>query len=81
MIGKIQSRLEQSHIRSEENCSLRELVSFRLESEAALAVFPRTRQELAETWRICREYGVRCVLLGNGSNLFLPAGALRAWSL
>ncbi len=70
MIGKIQSRLEQSHIRSEENCSLRELVSFRLESEAALAVFPRTRQELAETWRICQEYGVRCVLLGNGSNLF-----------
>ncbi len=70
MIGKIQSRLEQSHIRSEENCSLRELVSFRLESEAALAVFPHTRQELAETWRICREYGVRCVLLGNGSNLF-----------
>ena len=54
---------------------LADYTSFRIGGEAGLAVFPRDVGELVETLRRLHSEGVRCVVLGNGTNvLFDDAG-------
>ncbi len=62
--------LKDMGIEVKENFSLKDHISFKLDSIAALAVFPKNEKQLCNAVKIMRENGIRFVILGNGSNLF-----------
>ena len=57
-------------IEVKENFSLKNHISFKIDSIVAIAVFPENESQLCNAVRIMRERDVRFVILGNGSNLF-----------
>ena len=67
MISEI---LKDMGVEVRENFSLKNHISFKIDSIAAIAVFPENESQLCNAVRIKREQGVRFVILGNGSNLF-----------
>ena len=58
----------------EENVSLKSLSTFRIGGEAALALYPDSAEELAESVRLLRQDGFRFEVIGNGSNLLFCDG-------
>ncbi len=57
------------------NLEMSGYTTFRIGGTAAIAVFPETEGALLDTVALCRESGVVCALVGNGSNLLWDDGA------
>ena len=68
--GELLSALDALGVCAKESYPLRDSVSLKIPSVAALAVFPDTVQKLCSSLQILREQGVRIQIVGNGSNLF-----------
>ena len=70
---EIQRQLPQLAVRREEPMARH--TTFRIGGPAAVFCLPETPAQLLRTAELCREYGVRTYLLGNGSNtLFADEG-------
>jgi len=71
MIGRaITESLLANGIEAKENYSLKNSITFRVESIAAIAVFPDTAEKFVLAAKILKDNGVRTEIIGNGSNLF-----------
>ena len=62
--------LKDMGIEAKQNFSLKNHISFKIDSIAALAVFPENESQLCHAVKAVRESGMRFAVLGNGSNLF-----------
>lgn len=62
--------LLENGIEAKENYSLKNSVSFRIDSTAALALFPDTAEKFVLALKLLKSGGVRTEIVGNGSNLF-----------
>ncbi len=70
MTDTLLQTLAEKNIEYKTEYSLREHVSLRLDTFAALALFPRSAEELATAVSLLRAADLPTVLLGRGSNLF-----------
>ncbi len=57
-------------IEAKENYSLKNSISFRVDSIAALALFPDTSEKFVLAVKMLKDNGIRAEIIGNGSNLF-----------
>lgn len=57
-------------IEAKENYSLKNSISFRVDSIAALALFPDNSEKFVLAVKILKNNGIRAEIVGNGSNLF-----------
>jgi len=69
-------QLEREQIPYRENCPLAPLCSFRIGGTAAVAVFPKTGEQLVRALCLACEYG-DYEIIGNGSNVLFPDGLYR----
>ena len=69
MYGSIASRFDESRIPYKRDVSIAQYSTFKSGGRAALAVFPRSREELIEALRILLREGVRAEIVGNASNV------------
>lgn len=60
-----------------ENMLLSSCTSFRTGGPADLAAYPGNSKELGELLRLCRQEGVPCYILGNGTNVLAPDEGFR----
>ena len=71
MIGRaIVEMLLANGVEIKENFSLKNSISFRIDSTAALALFPDIAEKFVLAVKILKDNGVRTEIVGNGSNLF-----------
>ena len=70
--------LKDMGIEAKQNFSLKNHISFKIDSIAALAVFPENESQLCYAVKAVRESGMRFVILGNGSNLFFGDGEVQS---
>lgn len=68
------ARLLENKTEYSENTPLAPYTTFKIGGAAALAVFPKTRDEAALCFDILRESGIRILVLGNGSNVLIDDG-------
>ncbi len=71
-ISAVHTRLTEESIPTKEQLSLAAHTTFRIGGPAALAAFPESAEQVRTVLLACREYGVPCALVGNGSNLLCP---------
>ena len=71
-ISAVHTRLTEASVTTKEQLSLAAYTTFRIGGPAALAAFPQTAAQVQTVLSACREYGVPCALVGNGSNLLCP---------
>ena len=55
-----------------EQLSLASCTSFRIGGNAALAAYPENAEQVSAVLDACRDSGVSCAVVGNGSNLLCP---------
>ena len=60
-----------------EGVLLSSCTSFRTGGPADLAAYPGNSKELGELLRLCRQEGVPCYILGNGTNVLAPDEGIR----
>lgn len=63
--------LTEHQIEYAENEPMSRHTTFKIGGAARLAVFPHSEEAIAAVIRKCKEYGVRCMTVGNGSNLLV----------
>ena len=68
----VHTRLTENNITVKEQLPLSAHTTFRIGGSAALAAFPENAEQVRTVLLACREYGVPCALVGNGSNLLCP---------
>lgn len=68
----VHTRLTENNITAKEQLPLSAHTTFRIGGSAALAAFPENAEQVRTVLLACREYGVPCALVGNGSNLLCP---------
>ena len=74
-IEKLSLALDLAGVEYRTGMPLAPLSSFKIGGECALAVFPKSREELAGAVRLSRDMGVRYIVIGRASNvLFSDAG-------
>lgn len=71
-ISAVHTRLTEESINAKEQLSLAAHTTFRIGGPAALAAFPENAEQVRTVLLACRESGVPCALVGNGSNLLCP---------
>lgn len=71
-IPALHTRLTAQHITVKEQLPLSAHTTFRIGGPAALAAFPEHAEQVRTVLSACREAGVPCALVGNGSNLLCP---------
>ena len=71
-VSAVHTRLTEESVPTKEQLSLAAHSTFRIGGPAALAAFPETAEQVHKVLLACREYGVPCALVGNGSNLLCP---------
>ena len=71
-VSAVHTRLTEESVPTKEQLSLAAHSTFRIGGPAALAAFPETAEQVRTVLLACREYGVPCALVGNGSNLLCP---------
>lgn len=69
MYGRTASRFEESKIPYKRDESVAQYSTFKVGGKAALAVFPRSRDELISALRILSCEGIRAEVIGNASNI------------
>lgn len=70
-ISRIIGRFEQLEIEYKRECPLASYTSFRIGGPAAVAVFPKTAEEVSSAFGIISENGARYTVIGNGTNLLV----------
>lgn len=71
-ISAVHTHLTEETITVKEQLSLSAHTTFRIGGSAALAAFPENAEQVRTVLMTCREHGVPCALVGNGSNLLCP---------
>ena len=71
-IAAVHTRLTENNITVKEQLPLSAHTTFRIGGPAALAAFPENAEQVRTVLLTCRECGVPCALVGNGSNLLCP---------
>lgn len=78
---KILRSLEKAKIPWETDCPLSEHSSFRIGGLAALAIFPKTQEQLLQGLAILKEHEIPVTVLGKASNVVFPDGGLSGAAL
>ena len=71
-IADVHTRLTENRIPVRTQLPLSAHTTFRIGGPAALAAFPENAEQVRTVLLTCKEYGVLCALVGNGSNLLCP---------
>lgn len=71
-LSAVHTRLTEEMITVKEQLLLSAHTTFRIGGTAALAAFPENAEQVRTVLMTCREHGVPCALVGNGSNLLCP---------
>ena len=71
-IQAVHTRLSDAGVSVRTQISLASNTTFRIGGNAALAAFPETAEQVSAVLAVCRENGVPCAVVGNGSNLLCP---------
>ena len=74
-IAWLKEKLPQMKVK--EGVLLSSCTSFRTGGPADLAAYPGNSKELGELLRLCRQEGVPCYILGNGTNVLAPDEGFR----
>jgi UDP-N-acetylenolpyruvoylglucosamine reductase len=82
-IGKIsfkeaEKAFSQARIKFASFKDLTHAFSIKIPTSARIHVNPATRNELIVTVNICRNLGIRCVIVGNGTKILPPDGMINA---
>ncbi len=71
-IQAVHTRLCETGVSVQTQISLASCTTFRIGGPAALAAYPTDAQQVMAVLDACRENGVPCAVIGNGSNLLCP---------
>lgn len=78
ILEKLVEFLKNQNIEFKENEPMSAHTTFKIGGPARVMAFPAGEEQAGGIIRFCRENGVRCVIIGNGSNLLVADGGIDA---
>ncbi len=70
--------LEKENIQFAENESMKNHTTFKVGGNASVMIFPKSEAEVSAVIKACKQFGIRLVAIGNGSNLLVSDNGINA---